>query len=78
MFKQHSDVVTLWRSSKIDLVRGQSSEGLIWISVISFDILCSQVVWILTWVSTLLFNMDLGLAASIIFALLTVIFRTQM
>uniref|UniRef100_A0A674NKD0 Solute carrier family 26 member 6, like 1 n=1 Tax=Takifugu rubripes TaxID=31033 RepID=A0A674NKD0_TAKRU len=55
MFKQHSDVVPLWRSSKIDLV-----------------------VWIFTWVSTLLLNMDLGLAASIIFALLTVIFRTQM
>ncbi|XP_059185616.1 solute carrier family 26 member 6, like [Centropristis striata] len=55
MFKQHSDIVTLWRSSKIDLV-----------------------VWLATWVSTLLLNLDLGLAASIIFALLTVIFRTQM
>uniref|UniRef100_A0A671XQ44 Solute carrier family 26 member 6, like 1 n=1 Tax=Sparus aurata TaxID=8175 RepID=A0A671XQ44_SPAAU len=55
MFKQYSDVVTLWKRSKIDLV-----------------------VWLVTWVSTLLFNLDLGLAASIIFALLTVIFRTQM
>uniref|UniRef100_A0A671XRL3 Solute carrier family 26 member 6, like 1 n=1 Tax=Sparus aurata TaxID=8175 RepID=A0A671XRL3_SPAAU len=54
MFKQYSDVVTLWKRSKIDLV-----------------------VWLVTWVSTLLFNLDLGLAASIIFALLTVIFRTQ-
>ncbi|KAM6980729.1 solute carrier family 26 member 6, like 1 [Aplochiton taeniatus] len=35
------------------------------------------VVWLVTWVSTLLFNLDLGLAASITFALLTVIFRTQ-
>ncbi|XP_049441316.1 solute carrier family 26 member 6, like [Epinephelus fuscoguttatus] len=55
MFKQHSDIVTLWRHSKIDLV-----------------------VWLVTWVSTLLLNLDLGLAASIIFALLTVIFRTQL
>ncbi|TVK90561.1 Solute carrier family 26 member 6 [Bagarius yarrelli] len=34
-------------------------------------------VWLVTWVSTILFNMDMGLAASIGFALLTVIFRTQ-
>ncbi|KAG7494395.1 solute carrier family 26 member 6-like [Solea senegalensis] len=55
MFKQHFDVITLWKHSKIDLV-----------------------VWLVTWVSTLLLNLDLGLAASITFALLTVIFRTQM
>ncbi|CAL8257182.1 unnamed protein product [Arctogadus glacialis] len=35
-------------------------------------------VWLVTWVATLLFNLDLGLAASIVFALLTVIFRTQL
>ncbi|KAM8914383.1 solute carrier family 26 member 6, like 1 isoform 2-T2 [Spinachia spinachia] len=55
MFKQYSDIVTLWKRSKIDLL-----------------------VWLVTWVSTLLLNLDLGLAASIIFALMTVIFRTQM
>ncbi|XP_045931818.1 solute carrier family 26 member 6, like [Micropterus dolomieu] len=55
MFKQYSDIVTLWKSSKIDLV-----------------------VWLVTWVSSLLLNLDLGLAASITFALLTVIFRTQL
>ncbi|XP_056293669.1 solute carrier family 26 member 6, like [Pseudoliparis swirei] len=55
MFKQYSDIVTLWKRSKIDLV-----------------------VWLVTWVSTMLFNLDLGLAASIIFALMTVIFRTQL
>uniref|UniRef100_A0A4W6DBG9 Solute carrier family 26 member 6, like 1 n=1 Tax=Lates calcarifer TaxID=8187 RepID=A0A4W6DBG9_LATCA len=55
MFKQYSDIVTLWRRSKFDLV-----------------------VWLVTWVSTLLLNLDLGLAASISFALLTVIFRTQL
>ncbi|XP_012728204.2 solute carrier family 26 member 6, like [Fundulus heteroclitus] len=36
------------------------------------------VVWLVTWVSTMLLNLDLGLAASIIFALFTVTFRTQM
>uniref|UniRef100_A0A8C6PLP1 Solute carrier family 26 member 6, like 1 n=1 Tax=Nothobranchius furzeri TaxID=105023 RepID=A0A8C6PLP1_NOTFU len=55
MFKQYSDIVTLWKSSKIDLV-----------------------VWLVTWVSSLLLNLDMGLAASIIFAVFTVIFRTQM
>ncbi|XP_040889872.1 solute carrier family 26 member 6, like [Toxotes jaculatrix] len=55
MFKQYSDIVTLWRRSKIDLV-----------------------VWLVTWVSALLLNLDVGLAASITFALLTVIFRTQL
>uniref|UniRef100_A0A3P9K4B7 Solute carrier family 26 member 6, like n=1 Tax=Oryzias latipes TaxID=8090 RepID=A0A3P9K4B7_ORYLA len=55
MFKQYSDIVTLWRSNKTDLV-----------------------VWLVTWVSTMLLNLDLGLAASITFALFTVIFRTQL
>ncbi|KAM6928421.1 solute carrier family 26 member 6, like 1 [Xenentodon cancila] len=55
MFKQYSDIVTLWRSSKIDLL-----------------------VWLVTWVSTVLLNLDMGLAASITFALFTVIFRTQL
>ncbi|KAI4892770.1 hypothetical protein NFI96_032323 [Prochilodus magdalenae] len=54
MFKQYADIVTLWRTSKIDLL-----------------------VWLVTWVSTVLFNLDMGLGASISFALLTVIFRTQ-
>ncbi|KAG5838533.1 hypothetical protein ANANG_G00224660 [Anguilla anguilla] len=35
-------------------------------------------VWLVTLVATLLLNLDLGLAASIAFALLTVIFRTQL
>uniref|UniRef100_A0A8C7URX0 Solute carrier family 26 member 6, like 1 n=1 Tax=Oncorhynchus mykiss TaxID=8022 RepID=A0A8C7URX0_ONCMY len=55
MFKQYYDIITLWRSSKVDLV-----------------------VWLVTWVSTLLFNLDMGLGASITFAVLTVIFRTQL
>ncbi|KAJ8394895.1 hypothetical protein AAFF_G00042500 [Aldrovandia affinis] len=35
-------------------------------------------VWVVTLLATLLLNLDLGLAASIAFALLTVIFRTQL
>ncbi|KAL6457926.1 hypothetical protein MHYP_G00331560 [Metynnis hypsauchen] len=54
MFKQYADILTLWRSSKIDLL-----------------------VWLVTWASTVFFNLDMGLGASISFALLTVIFRTQ-
>ncbi|XP_051568598.1 solute carrier family 26 member 6-like [Myxocyprinus asiaticus] len=54
MFKQYYDTVTLWRSSKIDLL-----------------------IWLVTYVSTILFNLDMGLGASMGFALLTVIFRTQ-
>ncbi|XP_060775622.1 solute carrier family 26 member 6, like [Neoarius graeffei] len=34
-------------------------------------------VWLVTWVFTVLFNVDMGLAASVGFALFTVIFRTQ-
>nr|BAD22608.1 solute carrier family 26 member 6 c [Anguilla japonica] len=55
MFRQYYDIVTLWRSCKIDLL-----------------------VWLVTWISTVLCNLDLGLAISITFALLTVIFRTQL
>ncbi|XP_056316255.1 solute carrier family 26 member 6, like [Danio aesculapii] len=54
MFKQYYDIVTLWRSNKIDLL-----------------------IWLVTFVSTVLFNLDMGLGASMGFALLTVIFRTQ-
>ncbi|XP_072305475.1 solute carrier family 26 member 6-like [Eucyclogobius newberryi] len=37
-----------------------------------------MVIWVVTFVLTILLNPDLGLAASIAFALLTVIFRTQL
>ncbi|XP_058888605.1 solute carrier family 26 member 6 [Acipenser ruthenus] len=37
-----------------------------------------MLVWVVTLVFTLLLNLDLGLAASIAFAMLTVIFRTQL
>ncbi|XP_023691685.2 solute carrier family 26 member 6, like 1 [Paramormyrops kingsleyae] len=55
MFKQFYDIITLWKTSKVDLL-----------------------VWLVTWMFTLLFHLDMGLAASIMFALLTVIFRTQL
>uniref|UniRef100_A0A8C3D0C6 Solute carrier family 26 member 6 n=1 Tax=Cairina moschata TaxID=8855 RepID=A0A8C3D0C6_CAIMO len=35
-------------------------------------------IWIVTFVATLLLNLDIGLGASVAFALLTVIFRTQL
>ncbi|NWT08603.1 S26A6 protein, partial [Vireo altiloquus] len=55
MFKQFSDISTLWKSNQVDLL-----------------------VWIVTFVATLLLNLDIGLAASVAFGLLTVIFRTQL
>lgn len=35
-------------------------------------------IWVVTFVATLLLNLDIGLGASVAFALLTVIFRTQL
>ncbi|NXR12887.1 S26A6 protein, partial [Semnornis frantzii] len=55
MFKQFSDLRTLWKSNRVDLM-----------------------VWIVTFVATLLLNLDIGLGASVAFGLLTVIFRTQL
>uniref|UniRef100_A0A674J1K2 Solute carrier family 26 member 6 n=1 Tax=Terrapene triunguis TaxID=2587831 RepID=A0A674J1K2_9SAUR len=55
MFKQFTDIRTLWRSNRIDLL-----------------------IWLVTFVATLLLNLDMGLGVSVAFALLTVIFRTQM
>ncbi|XP_027556750.1 solute carrier family 26 member 6 isoform X1 [Neopelma chrysocephalum] len=55
MFKQFSDLSTLWKSNRVDLM-----------------------VWIVTFVATLLLNLDIGLAASVAFGLLMVIFRTQL
>uniref|UniRef100_A0A8C0VKA4 Solute carrier family 26 member 6 n=1 Tax=Cyanistes caeruleus TaxID=156563 RepID=A0A8C0VKA4_CYACU len=55
MFKQFSDLSSLWKSNKVDLL-----------------------VWIVTFIATLLLNLDIGLAASVAFGLLTVIFRTQL
>lgn len=37
-----------------------------------------QMVWIVTFVATLVLNLDIGLGASVAFGLLTVIFRTQL
>uniref|UniRef100_A0A6I8NYE1 Solute carrier family 26 member 6 n=1 Tax=Ornithorhynchus anatinus TaxID=9258 RepID=A0A6I8NYE1_ORNAN len=55
MFKQFSDIQTLWKANRIDLM-----------------------IWLVTFMSTLLLNLDIGLGASVAFALLTVIFRTQL
>uniref|UniRef100_A0A8C4TRB8 SLC26A/SulP transporter domain-containing protein n=1 Tax=Erpetoichthys calabaricus TaxID=27687 RepID=A0A8C4TRB8_ERPCA len=55
MLKQFSDVHTLWRTNRVDML-----------------------VWIITLVSTLLLNIDLGLPLAIAFAVLTIIFRTQL
>ncbi|XP_075794951.1 solute carrier family 26 member 6 isoform X2 [Pelodiscus sinensis] len=55
MFRQFTDICTLWQSNRIDLL-----------------------IWLVTFVATLLLNLDMGLGVSVAFALLTVIFRTQL
>ncbi|CAL8325607.1 unnamed protein product [Merluccius merluccius] len=35
-------------------------------------------IWLVTWVATLLLNLDVGLAVAVVFAMLTVIFRIQL
>lgn len=37
----------------------------------------SQLVWVASLISTLIFNLDLGLAVAVAFSLLTLIYRTQ-
>nr|XP_048713467.1 solute carrier family 26 member 6 isoform X2 [Caretta caretta] len=64
MFKQFTDLCMLWRSNRIDL---------------HLSCLCLlQLIWLVTFVATLLLNLDMGLGVSVAFALLTVIFRTQL
>lgn len=58
-----------------------SSLGLIGASgeaVLRLTVSPLQMVWIVTFVATLLLNLDIGLGASVAFGLLTVIFRTQL
>lgn len=90
MFKQFTDFRTLWRSNRVDLVGRQPAPGLCSCSLLSSTPRCHgetvprlkcpllQMIWIVTFVATLLLNLDIGLAASVAFALLTVIFRTQL
>ncbi|XP_029412050.1 solute carrier family 26 member 6 isoform X2 [Nannospalax galili] len=55
MMKQFSDICSLWKSNRMDLL-----------------------IWLVTFVATILLNLDIGLAVSIVFALLLVVFRTQL
>ncbi|XP_044536495.1 solute carrier family 26 member 6 [Gracilinanus agilis] len=55
MFVQFSDIKSLWKSNRVDLL-----------------------IWLVTFVATVLLNLDIGLAVAIGFALISVIFRTQL
>jgi hypothetical protein len=35
-------------------------------------------IWSVTWVATILLNLDIGLAVAVVFSMLTVIFRIQL
>ncbi|XP_077934624.1 solute carrier family 26 member 6 isoform X2 [Halichoerus grypus] len=55
MLKQFSDICSLWKSNRMDLL-----------------------IWLVTFVATILLNLDIGLAISVVFSLLLVVVRTQM
>ncbi|XP_056661072.1 solute carrier family 26 member 6 isoform X4 [Monodelphis domestica] len=55
MFLQFSDIKSLWKSNRVDLL-----------------------IWLVTFVATILLNLDIGLAVAVGFALISVIFRTQL
>ncbi|XP_036047830.1 solute carrier family 26 member 6 isoform X1 [Onychomys torridus] len=55
MLKQFSDVCSLWKANRVDLL-----------------------IWLVTFVATILLNLDIGLAASIVFSLLLVVIRMQL
>ncbi|XP_029579769.1 solute carrier family 26 member 6 isoform X2 [Salmo trutta] len=62
-------------------VAGVVSSVIVLITVLQLGTLFEELpklVWLVTLVCTILLNLDLGLAASIAFSLLTVIFRTQL
>lgn len=45
----------------------------------TYTLLCVgvQVVWLVTWLSVVVLNVDLGLAIGVVFSMMTVICRTQ-
>uniref|UniRef100_A0A8C2MBQ1 Solute carrier family 26, member 6 n=1 Tax=Cricetulus griseus TaxID=10029 RepID=A0A8C2MBQ1_CRIGR len=55
MMKQFSDICTLWKANRVDLL-----------------------IWLVTFVATILLNLDIGLAVSIVFSLLLVVIRMQL
>ncbi|XP_041802252.1 solute carrier family 26 member 10 isoform X1 [Chelmon rostratus] len=67
MFLQFQDLPELWRISKMDFVRASSSLANI----------RARMVWVVTWLSVVVLNVDLGLAIGVVFSMMTVICRTQ-
>lgn len=65
--------ITMWRTAFQSVTHMPPPPEVSYLSQFSY----LQLVWLVTLVSTLLLNLDLGLITSIAFALLTVIFRTQ-
>lgn len=82
MLLQFQDLPDLWRISKIDFVRVAapwdipSSKWYIW-NIRACVWMCVQVVWLVTWLSVVILNVDMGLAIGVVFSMMTVICRTQ-
>lgn len=66
--KMPSELAHLWRVAKIDFV------SIFVVAIVCYGI---QVIWIVSFLATVVLNVMQGLAVSVIFALLTTIFRIQ-
>lgn len=81
MFLQFQDLPELWKISKIDFVGGLSDVTCLTVAptvVVDYcGCVCLQMVWVVTWLSVVVLNVDLGLAIGVVFSMMTVICRTQ-
>lgn len=81
MFLQFQDLPELWKISKIDFVGGLSEVTCLTVAptaVVDYcGCVCLQMVWVVTWLSVVVLNVDLGLAIGVVFSMMTVICRTQ-
>lgn len=84
MFKQFRDISALWRTSKIELV---CLLGCLQINTLikndspynssAFSVFSLQAIWLIAFIASVFLGLDYGLLVAIIFALMTVIYRTQ-
>lgn len=85
MVMQFTDVFSLWKANRMDLVRCLGR----WAGVRALSPsdpagvcgprpFCLQLIWVVTFVATILLNLDLGLAVAVVFSLMLVVVRTQM
>ncbi|CAF93401.1 unnamed protein product, partial [Tetraodon nigroviridis] len=84
MFKQFRDICALWIISKIELVCllvclhiNTYNENDFPYNSSTFSVFPSQAIWLVAFIASVLLGLDYGLLVAIVFALMTVIYRTQ-